>query len=270
MPDAGSRAIAVGFPGGVSVAFDAHSCRLAYAWSGEFLDASPVWNDRGGNPAKVLGARFWQAPPGCPVATNTSGEPPDFAARASDPAYGAHLPNGKIYQGPTLVKFAGYSTDKAGVPTFRYSLQPNTPDKVTVTERLGPLRSPVAVGVARRFRLGLPARQTAWLLAAEAVREPRLLDEKGAPLPLALKEGRAEIDPGGRLLVLPQREDRVAVLALTAAPAGSRWQLQRVGNTWQAVLRVPPAAEASKPEVGVNVWVPYRDDPGLLKELLTR
>ncbi len=270
LPDAGSRAVAVGFPGGVSVAFDAHSCRLAYAWSGEFLDASPVWNDRGGNPAKVLGARFWQAPPGCPVATTTSGEPPDFAARAADPAYGAHLPNGKIYQGPTLVKFAGYATDKAGVPTLRYALQPDTPDKVMVTERLGPLRSPVAVGVARRFRLELPARQTAWLLAAEAVREPRLLDAKGAPLPLNLKEGRAEVDPAGRLLVLPQREDRVAVLALTAAPAGSRWELQRVGNTWQAVLRVPPAAEASKPEVGINVWVPYRDEPGLLKELVTK
>jgi mono/diheme cytochrome c family protein len=270
MPDAGSRAVAVGFPGGVSVAFDAHSCRLAYAWSGEFLDASPAWNDRGGNPAKVLGARFWQAPPGCPVATNTSGEPPDFAARAKDPAHGAHLPNGKIYQGPALLKFTGYATDKAGVPTFRYSLQPDTPDKVTVSERLGPLRSSVAVGVARRFRLELPAQQTAWLLAAEAAREPRLLDDKGAPLPLDLKPGRAEVDPAGRLLVLPQREDRVAVLALTAAPAGSRWHLQRVGGAWQAVLRVPPAAVATKPEVGINVWVPYRDEPGLLKELVTQ
>jgi mono/diheme cytochrome c family protein len=270
MPDAGSRAVAVGFPGGVSVAFDAHSCRLAYAWTGEFLDASPVWNDRGGNPAKVLGARFWQAPPGCPVATSTSGAPPDFAARAADPAYGAHLPNGRIYQGPALLKFAGYVTDKAGAPTFRYSLQPDTPDRVNVTERLGPLRSPVAVGVARRFRLELPARQTAWLLAAEAVREPRLLDAHGAPLPLDLKAGKAEVDPAGRLLVLPQRDDRVAVLALTAAPAGSRWQLQRVGGTWQSVLRVPPAAAASKPEVGINVWVPYRDEPGLLKELLTQ
>jgi mono/diheme cytochrome c family protein len=270
MPDAGARAVAVGFPGGVSVAFDAHSCRLAYAWSGEFLDASPVWNDRGGNPAKVLGARIWQAPPGCPVATGTSGAPPDFAARAADPACGAHLPNGKIYQGPALLKFAGYSTDKGGVPTFRYSLQPDTPDKVNVSERLGPLRSPVAVGVARRFRLELPARQTAWLLAAEAVREPRLLDDKGTPLPLDLKQGRAEVDPAGRLLVLPQREDRVAVLALTAAPAGSRWHLQRVGGNWRAVLRVPPAAAASKPEVGINVWVPYRDEPGLLKELVTK
>jgi hypothetical protein len=108
------------------------------------------------------------------------------------------------------------------------------------------------------------------VLAAEAVREPRLLDAKGAPLPLNLKAGRAEIGPTGRLLVLPQREDRVAVLALTAAPAGSRWQLQRVGNTWQAVLRVPPAAEARQPEVGIDVWVPYRDEPGLLKELVTQ
>jgi hypothetical protein len=204
------------------------------------------------------------------VATTTSAAPPDFAARAKDPAYGAHLPNGKIYQGPALLQFTGYATDRGGVPTFRYSLQPDTPDRVNVAERVEPLHSPVGVGVARRFRLELPPRQTVWLLAAEAVREPRLLDGKGAPLPLDLKSGRAEVDPAGRLLVLPQREDRVAVLALTAAPAGSRWALQRVGGNWQAVLRVPPATEATKAEVGINVWVPYRDEPGLLKELVTQ
>src|SRR5262249_34030530 len=37
MPEVGSRAIAVGYPGGVSVAFDTATCRLAYAWSGDFL-----------------------------------------------------------------------------------------------------------------------------------------------------------------------------------------------------------------------------------------
>ena len=57
---------AVGYPGGVSVAYDMATCRLAYAWSGNFLDASPAWNDRGGSPANLLGPRFWLAPPGCP------------------------------------------------------------------------------------------------------------------------------------------------------------------------------------------------------------
>src|SRR5437773_11653481 len=42
MPDAGNRAVTVGYPGGVATVFDAKRCRLAYGWSGNFLDASPV------------------------------------------------------------------------------------------------------------------------------------------------------------------------------------------------------------------------------------
>ena len=72
MPEAGSRAIAIGFPSGVSAAFDAHTCRLAYAWTGQFLDAAPVWDGRGGNPAKVLGTKIWNAPAGCPVSAGDS------------------------------------------------------------------------------------------------------------------------------------------------------------------------------------------------------
>ena len=55
MPDAGAKAIAVGYPGYVSLAFSADQCRTAYAWGGNFLDSSPVWNNRGGAPAKLLG-----------------------------------------------------------------------------------------------------------------------------------------------------------------------------------------------------------------------
>src|SRR5262249_15545170 len=122
MPDAGSRAIAVGFPGAVSTAFDAAACGLAYAWSGNCLDASPVWDGRGGTPAKVLGTRFWTGAPGCPLALSSSLEPPDFAARAKDPAYGAKMPDGEVFRGEPLLHFTGYGTDKAGNPIFRYTL----------------------------------------------------------------------------------------------------------------------------------------------------
>ena len=70
MPNAGSKAIAVGYPGYVSVAFSADECRTAYAWAGNFLDASPVWNNRGGAPAKLLGQKFWSAPAGHPWGTD--------------------------------------------------------------------------------------------------------------------------------------------------------------------------------------------------------
>ena len=48
LPEAGSKGIAVGYPGGCNLAFSADQCRLAYAWAGNFLDASPVWANRGG------------------------------------------------------------------------------------------------------------------------------------------------------------------------------------------------------------------------------
>ena len=42
MPEASPAPIAVGMPGGVSYCFDTVSCRVRYAWRGEFLDTSPT------------------------------------------------------------------------------------------------------------------------------------------------------------------------------------------------------------------------------------
>jgi len=268
MHEAGARALAIGYPGGVSVAFDAATCRLAYAWSGNFLDASPVWNNRGGTPATVLGARFWKSPPGCPWGVTASNDPPDFAQLARDPANGAAMPEGKVYDGPRQLRFQGYGTEKDGSPTFRYRLHAEESAPVDVTEHPEPLRSTAGVGVARRFTIHVPAQQTAWLLAGETNREPRLLDAKGIGLPLELKASPVELPVGGRLLLLPQSGEQAVVLAVSGAPEGTRWSLQRVGNTWQALLRLPTPVEASKMEVNVQVWVPYRDDPGLLKDLV--
>jgi mono/diheme cytochrome c family protein len=266
MPDAGSRAVAVGYPGGVSAAFDAARCRLAYGWSGNFLDASPVWNDRGGNPAKVLGVRFWTASAGCPWGASSSQEPPDFGARARDPAYGAPLPEGKVYDGPRQLVFEGYGVDKSGWPTFRYRVHAADPRPVAVTERPGALHCGAGVGLARDFTVTAPAHQTAWLLAGETSGEPRLLDAKGSPQALDLKAGLAEVQAAGRLL-LPQDGGRAVVLVLSAAPEGTSWQLRRVGGKWQALLRVPAGAGAEAVRVRLHVWVPYRDDPALLKDL---
>ncbi|HWD20381.1 MAG TPA: c-type cytochrome [Verrucomicrobiae bacterium] len=62
LPDVSARAIAVGLPGKVSYAFDAETCQLRYAWTGEFLDAKPTWTWRGGLPPRVLGRKFSEAP----------------------------------------------------------------------------------------------------------------------------------------------------------------------------------------------------------------
>lgn len=49
------RAINVGIPGGLNYTFDAVSCQLKYVWKGDFIDAGPAWNGRGGNPVNAGG-----------------------------------------------------------------------------------------------------------------------------------------------------------------------------------------------------------------------
>jgi mono/diheme cytochrome c family protein len=269
MPDAGSRAVAVGYPGGVAAAFDARTCRLAYAWSGNFLDASPVWDGRGGNPAKILGARFWNAPAGCPWAVQDGKEPPDFAARSLDPAYGADPGEGKVFQGKRRLFFEGYAVDKKGYPAFRYRLAVGESTSLKVTERPEPLRGSAGVGVARRFQLTVPKGQQCWLRAGEARADPRLLDKDGKPVALDVKSGKAEVTAHGRALVLPQDGGKAVVLALAQGPKEARWHLRRRGGVWEAVLLLPPPKDGAKLEVAVNVWAPYRDEPGLLKELVS-
>jgi mono/diheme cytochrome c family protein len=268
LPGAGARAVTVGYPGGIAVAFDAETCRLAYAWSGNFLDVSPVWDGRGGNPAKLLGPTFWIAPPGCPWAATASQEPPDFTARSRDPAFGALLPEGKLYDGPRQLRFAGYTTDPAGLPTFYYRVQATDPHPLEVNERPEALRSPVASGLLRHFELELPAEEIPWLFAGETTHEPRLLDGNSNPLPLDLKGHAVEVTAAGTCLVLPQDGGRPVVLVLPAAPGGCRWHLSRAGNTWQALVRLPASSGAARVQVDLRIWVPYRDEPGLLKELL--
>jgi hypothetical protein len=268
MPEAGTRAVAVGYPGGVSLAFDAATCRLAYAWSGNFLDASPVWGGRGGNPAKLLGARFWNAPAGCPLAVTVSEGVPDFAARARDPAFGGAVPEGKLYEGPYQLAFESYSIDKTGVPTFRYRLNAQEIQPVEVQERPEALHRPVGAGVGRRFTFTMGAQQKAWLWVGESSGEPRLLDARGVVHKVDLKAGTTEVAAPGHLLVLPQGGDKVVILAATTTPDGSRWHLTRQGNSWHVLLRLPARSEASTVKVGYNVWVPYRDDPELVKELV--
>lgn len=269
MPEAGAKALAVGYPGGVSTVFDAATCRLVYAWAGNYLDVSPVWDGRGGNPAKVLGTRFWTASAGCPWEVTDSAQPPDFAARAKDPAYGGALPEGKLLNGPRQLRFEGFSHDPQGQPTFRYLLYAATKQPLEITERPEPLRATAGVGVARHFTVSTPSGQTAWLLAGEAKREPRALTDNGVSLPLDLKPDTVEVSANARLLVLPQEGERVLALTVTAAPEGSRWVLRRQGATWQAMLRLPVAKEAIKQAVSLRVWAPNRDEPGLLKDLLS-
>lgn len=69
-----ARSIAVGLPGYVNYAFDSETCRLQYAWSGEFIDVKGAWSGRGGQAIKVLGNKFYLPPPGATMSHADSKE----------------------------------------------------------------------------------------------------------------------------------------------------------------------------------------------------
>lgn len=59
----GKRGIGVGYPGHVSLAFDAEQMRFDMIWKGKFADPAPVWRGQGSGRVRVLGTdRFGFAP----------------------------------------------------------------------------------------------------------------------------------------------------------------------------------------------------------------
>ena len=267
LPDTGTRSLAVGYPGGVSLAFDADRCRLAYGWSGNFLDASPVWNDRGGGLAKLLGPRFWAAPPGHPWGLTANPDlPPDFLGRADSPAFGATLADDppRVYDGPRAVHFDGYSADGAGRPTFHYRLTGNANGaELKVAETPAPVVSGVAAGVRRWSAVEVPAGYTAWFLAGSAMKEPRVIGADGKPHP----KGDSAPAAGVRV-ILPADNDAATVLELADAPTGTEWRfVPRPGGGWLALIRLPVGNEPLKASFAVTVWGLPKDDDDLLKGL---
>jgi mono/diheme cytochrome c family protein len=261
LPDAGTRAVAVSYPGGISVAFDGTQCRLAYAWSGGFLDAAPVWTNRGGAPAHVLGTRFWTAPPGFPWSVGADG--PHFDEQRKDPAFGVALPEGQVYQGPAKLIGDGYRLDKEGRPTFQYRVAAG--DKlVRISERPEPVRTPLANGVSRQFALEIPAGQTLWFLAGNGEQAPHFLGARGKRMDIREASG-------DRAVVLPQEGDRLVLLQLQGEVNDLRWLARQEKNGhWGVFLRVPEGTEVQRRRVEVRVLVPHRNEPDVLRELLTR
>jgi mono/diheme cytochrome c family protein len=105
MDIAGPKAIAVGFPEQVNLAFDPNSLRMALIWKGRFLDASRHWQDRGAGNIGPLGTDVLRLVEGMPFAVLADAE---------------KTPWPKETASATGYKFAGYTLDPARRPTFRY------------------------------------------------------------------------------------------------------------------------------------------------------
>lgn len=115
MPEAGTHAIAVGFPAGAHFAFDAENLRFAELWNGRFIDAQGTWFIRFAPPASPQGEAVVKLPAGVPF------------ARLVTPQDEWPLTTRDL----TGYRFDGYSVDESGVPTFRYHI-----GEMSVTDRM--------------------------------------------------------------------------------------------------------------------------------------
>ena len=77
-----SHAVFVGHPAGAHYVFDGGSGALAEVWRGPFLDATPMWEGRGGSPPDLVGNAFalGAAPPLAPLADSAAAWPDSAAA----------------------------------------------------------------------------------------------------------------------------------------------------------------------------------------------
>ncbi|WOK04234.1 plastocyanin/azurin family copper-binding protein [Imperialibacter roseus] len=130
MPDVGPAAIAVSLPNKLSYCWDAGTCRLRYAWQGEFLDMTDYWTIKGELHAKILGTVFYR-------------DKTDFPFRLGVPD---KIPS---------VDFKGYRLVNR-FPEFHYYL-----DDVEVFELI--LAKEDGSGLVRKFRMPKVS-QSVWLV----------------------------------------------------------------------------------------------------------
>lgn len=101
------RGIAVGYPNGTNLCFDADQMAPALFWRGAFMDAKRHWTDRGSGAQPPLGYDVFSPTPDAPALT--------ILADANAP-----WPAKK--QRAEGIRFRGYTLDAQRRPTFKYDL----------------------------------------------------------------------------------------------------------------------------------------------------
>jgi hypothetical protein len=165
----GTRAIGVGYPEKLNLAFDANSMRLAMLWQGGFIDANKHWNGRGVGFEGPLGDNILRLPEGAPLAILEN----------KDAAWPKTPPKEMGYQ------FRGYKLGEKMRPTFLYSL-----DGITIEDEPRPVGDQDVFVMSRTLKLTAdkpPANLWLRVLVADKI------EEAG--------EGRFKIDDKWTLLI---------------------------------------------------------------------
>lgn len=253
MPETSTRAIAVGFPSQVSYAFDAARGRLAYAWSGGFLDATPVWANRGGNPAIPVGSRFWQHVAQFPWYFVTDARPPDWARLRADPCFADPLPPTSLPPEPRRVWFRGYRLDQAGQPTFLVEFDAYDGTRVQLEQTPRGVQDAAGPGLVVALRAQARRVGTLWWLLGETTEQPRLIRS----------DGTGATGPDDAVAALLQSPTGTVLVVLQGAKLHTRRGTER----WLAecALELGPQRPA---KVTVGYWAPYTDEPQSIKRLI--
>jgi hypothetical protein len=194
---AGPRAIGVGYPEKLNLAWDANSLRLAMLWHGAFIDAAKHWNDRGAGFEGPLGDNILRLVEGVPLAalSDANASWPDGSAKE------------KGYQ------FRGYRLGEYQRPTFLYTLgdlkvedyfAPVGEDDVFVMQRVISIQGTPTGAVYFRAAAGDIAESAdgsyridnRWTMRLKSAAKPLLRESGGRKellVPLVLENGKSEV-----------------------------------------------------------------------------
>lgn len=266
LPNLSPRAMAIRYPSGIHLTYDAQSCRLGYAWQGEFLNLDPVWTERGGREAGIDGEILWRSPAGFPwEVTAGDASPPEFAGRGEDIALGAMLPDDKKFY-PTRLDFLGYHLTPNG-PRFEFELF----DKVAAppgaapaedrkrlahfTENVRTFATTTLQGVIRETTIDAADDSLIWLNVADCETPPRIHNLEGEtqtlepnqPVPAAA--AICEVTQGGAPLLI----------SATDTSPDTTWVLVPAESGFRLLLKVPASEDGSK--LTITTAVPSEQTP---------
>lgn len=164
-----THALSVGDPGGVHYSLDLETAALLFVWRGAFVDATPMWHNRGRDQVIVPMGNLLQldgAPSFALLRDEKAPWPESSAAR---------------------VAFADYRLDAAGRPTIRYRL-----GGITIKDHLAPAGDGPYLRRTIRAAADKAAQSVLWVRAAAAESITRL-DERT----YSVGPGRYFIETGG-------------------------------------------------------------------------
>lgn len=187
MAGVGPRAILVGFPEGVHVAFDANGVKLAEVWRGKFFDAGGMWEGRGGRWNPPLGHDILPMPegPAFAVLEHADSPWPELEMGRKDEKFrnvGGH--------------FKGYVLDKDERPTFHYVLN----DTIDIHEQPVPVFKTAQANLDRKFEVTSKDRvKGLYFLASEGKKiepkSPGVWAIDGGKVTVTLTAKDAKLDP---------------------------------------------------------------------------